>query len=66
MIYWKVTPPENEAKLQKGKEFVDPAETRKILWPIDGFVDDTTGCRNQIHHGTAHVYKRKTRLNKGI
>ena len=36
------------AKLHKGAEFTDPSGQRKTTRPIDGFVDDTTGCTNKF------------------
>ena len=36
------------ATLQKGAEFTDPAQEFQTTRPIDGFVDDTTGCTNQF------------------
>ena len=36
------------ASLHKGAKFPDPAQTVLTTRPIDGFVDNTTGCTNQF------------------
>jgi hypothetical protein len=36
------------AALHQGAEFTDPTQKRKTSRPIDGFVDDTTGCTNRF------------------